>query len=453
MNTIVTVLCFLLILCVIVVVHEGGHALVARLTGMRVTEFYVGMPYGPEKSHVSKRSGIRYGATLALLGGYTRICGMAFSQDKRMALALALVNARGRLTTDELALALDCDPTDAQALIDALVDLGSIEPVYETGVRRHRKETPLAYRTVARDERGLTARDRGNSLVKSVAHKAGEPFDPAMSPDDFLAAELTHTYAGKSFIRRVAVLVAGVVFNLLLAFVILTCCYSAMHVQQFSLEVESVVAGSSAEQAGMQAGDAILAVAGTPVAQYGSVNDLSAAFDSDDFVSLDYRHAGEEEVRHADLTRSEESSVGLSMRIYLVDGPDCIALPDAVRASVAYIGTVASSVLSLLNPSEAPEVLSQSSGVVGIAQMTSQAVSTGPFDIIVLLAALSVSLGWKNLLPIPPLDGGKLVLEVIGRIIGREVPLWVQGALSLIGIAIVLALFVFMVFQDVGRIL
>ena len=117
-------LCFLLILCVIVVVHEGGHALVARLTGMRVTEFYVGMPYGPEKSHVSKRSGIRYGATLALLGGYTRICGMAFSQDKRMALALALVNARGRLTTDELALALDCDPTDAQALIDALVDLG-----------------------------------------------------------------------------------------------------------------------------------------------------------------------------------------------------------------------------------------------------------------------------------------------------------------------------------------
>ena len=58
-----------------------------------------------------------------------------------------------------------------------------------------------------------------------------------------------------------------------------------------------------------------------------------------------------------------------------------------------------------------------------------------------------------NLLPIPPLDGGKLVLEVIGRIIGREVPLWVQGALSLIGIAIVLALFVFMVFQDVGRIL
>ena len=151
LNTIVTVLCFLLILCVIVVVHEGGHALVARLTGMRVTEFYVGMPYGPEKSHVSKRSGIRYGATLALLGGYTRICGMAFSQDKRMALALALVNARGRLTTDELALALDCDPTDAQALIDALVDLGSIEPVYETGVRRHRKETPLAYRTVARD--------------------------------------------------------------------------------------------------------------------------------------------------------------------------------------------------------------------------------------------------------------------------------------------------------------
>ena len=70
-----------------------------------------------------------------------------------------------------------------------------------------------------------------------------------------------------------------------------------------------------------------------------------------------------------------------------------------------------------------------------------------------MFALINLYLMFFNLLPIPPLDGGKLVLEVIGRIIGREVPLWVQGALSLIGIAIVLALFVFMVFQDVGRIL
>ena len=67
----VLILCFLIILTLLVVIHEAGHATVARLCGVRVTEFFVGMPWGPEVSWRSKRSGIKYGATFALVGGYT----------------------------------------------------------------------------------------------------------------------------------------------------------------------------------------------------------------------------------------------------------------------------------------------------------------------------------------------------------------------------------------------
>ena len=128
-----------------------------------------------------------------------------------------------------------------------------------------------------------------------------------------------------------------------------------------------------------------------------------------------------------------------------------LSLSQAASSSLSYIGSVAGSVLSLLNPAQATETLSKSSGVVGIANMTATAVSSGIIDVLVLLAALSVSLAWMNLLPIPPLDGGKLVLEAVGRIIGREVPVWLQGLLSFLGIALVLMLFFFMVVQDVSR--
>ena len=108
----VSILCFLIILTLLVVIHEAGHATVARLCGVRVTEFFVGMPWGPEASWRSKRSGIKYGATFALVGGYTKIAGMASDPDPLLPLALALVNARGTLGVEELARVAGCDPGD-----------------------------------------------------------------------------------------------------------------------------------------------------------------------------------------------------------------------------------------------------------------------------------------------------------------------------------------------------
>ena len=56
-----------------------------------------------------------------------------------------------------------------------------------------------------------------------------------------------------------------------------------------------------------------------------------------------------------------------------------------------------------------------------------------------------------NLLPIPPLDGGKLVIEVIQKIIGRDIPVSVVNAISLFGMALFMLLFIFMINQDVQR--
>ena len=73
--------------------------------------------------------------------------------------------------------------------------------------------------------------------------------------------------------------------------------------------------------------------------------------------------------------------------------------------------------------------------------------------IILLAAMLSMSLGWMNLLPIPPLDGGKGLIEVVQALIRRPISLRVQSALNMVGIALFVLLFVYMVIQDTSSLL
>lgn len=448
MDFIVYAIAFVLILCVIVVVHEGGHALVARLVGMRVTEFFVGMPWGPALTFTSDRTGICYGATLALLGGYTRVAGMSYVPDERMAFALALVNARGILAPEELALVLACDVSQASMLLESLADLGSVERVYETDGRRRTGETPCDYATPDRDASGLTIRDKGNALRGCApAHPASYPFDPGVTAEEFLESEISRTYKGASFLRRALVLVAGVAFNLLFAFVVLTGCYLATPLQGSYIGVSEVTQGGAAQAAGVVAGDAISAVGDTPLGEFSSIeefNEAVAACSTATFV-----HVADDEGTQI-VVEKVDGVLGVRLA-YVESAAQYMTLPQAAGASLTYIGSVAASVLSLLVPSQAAQTLSQSTGVVGIATMTATAVCSGAVNVLVLLAVLSVSLAWMNLLPIAPLDGGKLVIEVVGRIIGREVPAWLQGLLSFLGIAAVLVLFCFMVVQDVSR--
>ena len=97
------------------------------------------------------------------------------------------------------------------------------------------------------------------------------------------------------------------------------------------------------------------------------------------------------------------------------------------------------------------EILDQSTSIVGISVMSSQAAAAGPATFLTFAALISFSLGFMNLLPIPPLDGGKLVIEIIQKIVGRELPLKVQTIVSYVGVALFALLFVYMLRSDVLR--
>ena len=123
----------------------------------------------------------------------------------------------------------------------------------------------------------------------------------------------------------------------------------------------------------------------------------------------------------------------------------------SLYAGVCYLVATVQAIAGLFNPATAAQTLSDSAGVVGIAVISKSAFEQGMLTFVMFSALISVSLGLMNLLPIPPLDGGKLVIEVIQKIIGRDIPVSVVNAISLFGMALFMLLFIFMINQDVQR--
>ena len=126
-------------------------------------------------------------------------------------------------------------------------------------------------------------------------------------------------------------------------------------------------------------------------------------------------------------------------------------LPEAASATLGYVGQVASYVSQLIQPQHTMEVLDQSSSVVGIAVMTSQAASSGAYDLAIIVAAISMSLGFMNLLPIPPFDGGKILIELIQLLIRRPLSPRFAAGLSYVGLAFMIFVFVVVLRNDVVR--
>ena len=91
------------------------------------------------------------------------------------------------------------------------------------------------------------------------------------------------------------------------------------------------------------------------------------------------------------------------------------------------------------------------SGPIGIAQMAGDTAKAGVIPFLYLMALLSISLGVLNLLPLPVLDGGQLVLLGIEAVRGKPLPEKVEGYVFTVGAIMVGMLMIFAIFNDISR--
>lgn len=437
-----------LLLSVLVFVHEGGHFLAARACGVRVTELFLGMPCRFNVHFSSKRIGTKFGVTPLLIGGYAAICGMDPQTVPCAPAVLAAVHRHGTVSVSDLARELELDPDDVLDACAFLLGWGSIAPVYEDESKQSSKYYPMTYASMPRDAAGNTVYD-GKAFDRTHATKQGDAWVPPMGDDEFYRCERSHTYLGKGFWKRALMLVAGIIVNILTGFILMVGVYSIVGIQSVDNvnTIGAVEAGSPAASAGLKAGDAILMVDGESTASWEEVYNALQESGEDGAVDLTVEHDGSQ--RQMTIELSDQGTLGISASVRTVR----LNPLDSMRVGAMYIVQTAQGVIRMLTPQHTVEMLNNSASIVGISVLSAQAAQAGAGTFLSFAALISFSLGFMNLLPIPPLDGGKLLIEIVQAVSRRQVPIKVQAAFSWLGIILFGLLFVYMLRVDILRLL
>ena len=271
---------------------------------------------------------------------------------------------------------------------------------------------------------------------------------------------LEGSFQSKSAWQRFLVILMGPLFNFLLAFFLALFVIGNAGVDRPVLT--GVEAGYPASEAGIRAGDTILRVNGKHIDFMRELTETLYTHPGEP-VSLTVRHAAEGETRTVLLTpRYEESSgrylVGIQYSSSGTPAGGAGALVYYAAQEVRWtIESTVSGLLMMLRGALSPDDLTGPVGIVSIIGDTVQ--ETEQYGMLVLLLNLadlalliSANLGVMNLLPLPALDGGRLVFCLIEILFRRPVNRNVEGYIHFAGFVLLMVLMVFLVFHDIGRI-
>jgi regulator of sigma E protease len=401
-DTLVTIVLFILVLGGLVLFHELGHFITARLARVRVLEFGIGFP--PRAKGLGR-------------GGVSTTDAEAYRRARDTALA------------------------------ETRADEAAHEAVLETPEVPQGTEYTLNWLPIG-------------GFVKLEDENGGDSFDPR----SFGRARLS---------TKLVILVAGVFMNLLLALAIFTT-IAWFATPTIGLKFDSVEAGSPAAAAGLVGGDAILSVDGHGYDFFGSYDDVSPIEDlrahAGQAVTLGILRAdgSREDVKATLRTQAELDAGKGALGIKASDqGFEFVFLgqytgrPLAQAISIGWsetmrwfglildgLGSLVGSVVS--NPTAAPPV----SGPVGIATSLGDTFRvSGPVMVLYVAGILSANLALVNILPFPPLDGGRmlvLLLKAIPRY-GKRISLRAEQLTYAIGFVALFTFLIWITVFDVAR--
>ena len=364
------ILIFIIVLVALIVVHEFGHFVAAKLSGMRVDEF--GLGYPPRAATIAKVGGTRYTLNWIPFGGFVKIYG----EDSEV--------------------------------------------------------------------RGTRDEGRGNA------------------------------FTDKPRILQAIVLVAGIAMNLLFAYALITSALIAgtpralesneiAGARDVQLAVAGVLPGSPADKAGLLPGDTI--VSATDRAGAWSAAD-SASFtqyvsaSSGDSLILSITRNGSKSTLTAIPTQgvvpNDASRYALGVEVATIGVvPISIGAALAEGATLTWGATTITAVglahffysMFTFSPN-----LSQVTGPIGIASVVGSASTQGLGSLFSIMAIISINLALINLIPIPALDGGRLLFVVIEGIIRRPIKPSVAQAINGVGFAFLILLMLVVSAHDIFKI-
>ena len=249
--------------------------------------------------------------------------------------------------------------------------------------------------------------------------------------------------------QRFIVIAAGATFNFLLAIVIYFCIF-ALHgttVPSHEPVIGDTFAGNPAAEAGIQQGDRILTINGQPIQEWKDISQ-SLQGHSNHVVSVTLDRKGE---IISTTVIPRESGDRVVIGINPVMDVKQYGIGESAVYAVTHTGSTIMEMLQGLWNIVTGHSKGDVAGPIGVAQMAGQVAQHGFISLLLFTALLSLNLGVINLLPIPVLDGGHLVLLILEGITGRKLPEKALQYIQMTGVGLLLLVFVYSTFQDILR--
>jgi regulator of sigma E protease len=419
MSYVYTVLGFM----ALIVLHEAGHFLAAKATGMRVERFslFFGKPL------VSVRRGeTEYGIGWLPAGGYVKITGM--NPQDELGLEDELRELRERLPADD---------ADEPAL-----GPGAQEPTAPGG-------------------------EAGTASALSAASVERAELDSRIASMQAELQEIRHrAYYNQKVWKRIVVILAGPFMNLVIAFLVLFAIFATHPVYVYDShgnpEISRVVGAvqRGAPAAGrLRPGDVIVAVDGHRIRSFSQVERLVNAHRCPGAQVGGCRAATPVRIeveRHGRLVTLRVRPVyDASLKRMLVGFEFAqrsrrLGIPAAAGHSFTQIGTVTGKTVSAIGRIFEPKERRQLHGVVGVVAITSQEFSFSTVDALGTLALISLSLAIVNLFPFLPLDGGHVFWALAEKVRGRRISFQTMERAGVVGFALIVVLFAIGLSNDIS---
>lgn len=264
------------------------------------------------------------------------------------------------------------------------------------------------------------------------------------------------SFNNKSVWARISVIAAGPIFNFILAFILSVIIVGWVGYDK--AEIGSVVPNSAAQEAGLKKGDVITEINGKNIHLFREISDYNQ-FHQGEKVTLEYNRDGK---THEAILTPKKNEQGL----YLIGVTQAkykkanafTALQYGLYEVEYWIETTLESLKMLFTGKIGMDQLSGPVGIVDVVGDTYEAnkaygVSSVIFSLINLSILLSANLGVMNLLPIPALDGGRLIFLFVEAIRGKRVPPEKEGMVHFVGLMLLFGLMIFVLFNDIKRLL
>jgi regulator of sigma E protease len=457
-DLLVDVISVLIVLGIMVIVHEFGHFLAAKLCGVRVEQFSVGFP--------PRLFGIKIGETdycvsAIPLGGYVKMTGETLPGENLSSLQAAdgetiaqlaqdpgaltshprwqrmIIGAAGPVANFILALLLMTGyymlHNEVFTYVDQPVTADWIVPGSPAAVAGLQpgdrivsfdgKQDPTVQQLYVAEVKNL------NQPVSVVVDRSGQRVP--------LTLQVTDPSKGKDFNPDTV---------------------GILPVRQTApVKVAAVGAGTPAGNAGIQKGDLFLALDGHP-------------FHSTESV-VSYLQSGKGKPVNIELSRDGKTS-NLVVTPVLADDPkqgkawrlgfngtppptrvEQLPIGEAVKASAKFNRENSLDILDVVKRLFQRKMsMGSLSGPIGIAQQTGMAWDSGNIGLMIqLMTVISLNLGVLNLLPFPILDGGMILFLIIESIIRRDVPMAAKERIYQVAFVLILVFFAFVIFNDISK--